>query len=102
MTINDEILIIANQLANQGKKPSVALIKTKISQPVPLPQLISVLKNWQHEPDFICATPKSDPKEYKVPNEEQAFSQLVAQAIMPLEQEIVELKRMIQTLIDKN
>ncbi len=52
MTTIDEILICANQLANQGKKPSVALIKSKLSSKVPLPTIISTLKNWHHEPDF--------------------------------------------------
>ena len=55
MTISDEISIIANQLANQGRTPTVALIKGKLSQPTPLPRIISVLKSWQHEPDFIKA-----------------------------------------------
>jgi hypothetical protein len=54
MTIIDEILICANQLANAGKKPSVALVKAKLSQPVPLPTLITTLKSWQHQPDFIA------------------------------------------------
>ncbi len=53
MTIIDEISICANQLANAGKKPTVALVKAKLKQAVPLPTLISTLKTWQHEPDFI-------------------------------------------------
>ena len=56
MTIIDEILIAANTLANAGKKPTVALIKAKLNQSVPLPLLISTLKNWQHQPDFIAVT----------------------------------------------
>ncbi len=55
MTIIDEISICANQLANAGKKPTVALVKAKLRQAVPLPTLISTLKTWQHEPDFIAA-----------------------------------------------
>lgn len=54
MTITDEILICANQLANAGKKPTVALVKAKLSQRVPLATLISTLKNWQHQPEFIA------------------------------------------------
>ncbi len=55
MTIIDEISICANQLANAGKKPTVALVKAKLRQAVPLPTLISTLKTWQHEPDFITS-----------------------------------------------
>jgi len=53
MTIIDEILICANQLANAGKKPTVALVKSKLSQSAPLITIITTLKNWQHQPDFI-------------------------------------------------
>ena len=54
MTINDEILILANQIANKGSKPAVALIKAKLKKKVPLPVIISTLKTWQHEPSFIA------------------------------------------------
>ena len=60
MTIIDEILICANQLANAGKKPSVALVKAKLSQPAPLATLITTLKSWQHQPDFISLTVKEE------------------------------------------
>jgi len=56
MTIIDEILICANQLANAGKKPTVALIKSKLSQRAPLATVITTLKGWQHQPDFIAPT----------------------------------------------
>ena len=54
MTLNEEINICANQLANEGKKPSVALIKAKLSQRAPLTVIITALKNWQHQPEFIA------------------------------------------------
>ena len=60
MTITDEILSCANQLANAGKKPSVALVKAKLSQPVPLPTIIATLKNWQHQPEFTPGKPKEE------------------------------------------
>ena len=58
MTITDEILICANQLANAGTKPTVALIKARLSQRPPLATLITTLKNWQHQPEFIALTSK--------------------------------------------
>ncbi len=54
MTVIDEILICANQLANAGKKPTVALIKAKLTQRAPLAMVITTLKNWQHQPEFIA------------------------------------------------
>ncbi|AAZ27433.1 MULTISPECIES: hypothetical protein [Colwellia] len=56
MTIIDEILICANQLANAGTKPTVALVKAKLSQRAPLATVITTLKGWQHQPDFIAPT----------------------------------------------
>ena len=56
MTIIDEILICANQIANAGTKPTVALVKAKLSQRPPLATLITTLKNWQHQPDFVAPT----------------------------------------------
>ena len=54
MTVIDEILICANQLANVGTKPTVALVKAKLTQRAPLAIVITTLKNWQHQPDFIA------------------------------------------------
>ncbi len=58
MTLNEEITICANQLANEGKKPTVALIKAKLSQRAPLTEIIATLKNWQHQPEFIALSNK--------------------------------------------
>jgi hypothetical protein len=102
MTINDEILAIANQLANQGKKPSVALIKTKVSQPTPLPQIISVLKTWQHDPSF---TKVNMSKTIDIPEKNDKRDELtliIDQAIQPLKDEIKTLKRLVEKLIAKN
>ncbi|GLX79981.1 hypothetical protein tinsulaeT_33210 [Thalassotalea insulae] len=103
MTINDEILAIANQLANNGQKPTVALIKTRLSQSVPLPKIISVLKSWQHQPEFT-EVENGSADSTELPRQEHIhaqISQAVEQAIQPLKNEIYELKALIQTLIDK-
>lgn len=65
MTTIDEILICANQLANAGKKPTVALVKAKLTQRVPLATIINTLKNWQHQPDFLEAEEKQAEKACK-------------------------------------
>lgn len=102
MTINDEILAIANQLANQGKKPTVALIKTKIAKQVPLPQIISVLKTWQHDPEFIEITSSNELIANKITSRDNEISTLINQEIQPLKDEIQALKLLIKQLIDKN
>ncbi|GAA6206449.1 hypothetical protein [Thalassotalea sp. SU-HH00458] len=102
MTINDEILAIANQLANQGKKPTVALIKTRLSQPVPLPQLIATLKTWQHEPSFTEINTVETTAIKEEPKNNDALTEIINQAITPLKDEINSLKLMIEQLINKS
>ncbi|MGB1198756.1 MAG: hypothetical protein ACPG46_06900 [Thalassotalea sp.] len=98
MTISEEILIVANRLANSGKKPTVALVKTKLSQPVPLAQLINVLKNWQHQPEhveFKSNNTTTSTKKEVIAND---ISQQIEKAIAPLYQEIEQLKKEIANL----
>ena len=102
MTINDEILAIANKLANQGKKPTVALIKTKISQPVPLPQIISILKTWQHDPNFTEITKVESADVTEKHNSNEELSLIINQAIQPLKDEVKALKLLVEQLIEKH
>lgn len=98
MTIKEEILTIANQLANQGQKPSVALIKTKLSQNVALPTIISVLKSWQHDPNFTQVKQTTTPAVQKI-DEIDTTKQLIEQAIAPLKVEIETLKQQVKQLL---
>ncbi len=102
MTTSDEISIIANRLANAGKTPSVALIKSQLNQTIPLPQIIAVLKNWQHDPKFIQAKDQkvSSIKHSPLTPDNQEISALIAEAIAPLQKEVSELKQLLQKLLD--
>jgi len=101
MTINDEITILANQLANAGNKPTVALIKAKLNKKVPLPLIISALKVWQHEPNFISIPETSvEVKEEKDTTEEtDTFRQSLNEELVQMKQEIIELKQLVKQLI---
>ncbi len=95
----EEILVIANELANEGKKPSVALIKTRLTQTIPLPTIISVLKNWQHQPDYSVSTLVSDKKREAKDNiiiSKTELKQAIEQAIAPLKQELHEIKQLLK------
>ena len=111
MTISEEILICANQFANEGKKPTVALIKGKLSQRIPLPIIIQTLKNWQHEPSFIkkpetamSATSQIKDKESSLGSailEEQIkliVSQTVERELTDIKKELNDMKTLIKTL----
>ncbi len=97
MTIKDEIIAIANQLANQGKKPSVALIKKRLSSSVALPMLISTLKNWQHEPERVQITQTSSVTEHPVCDETLTKAE-VMKLIAPLQAEITQMKALLVQL----
>ncbi|MBA6391408.1 hypothetical protein H4J38_11555 [Colwellia sp. BRX10-3] len=102
MTIFDEISIIANKLANDGKVPSVALIKSQLSQATPLPKIIAALKNWHHDPEFIRSPHQEISSkaltELKPVHEE--ISLQIANALVPLQQEIAELKQQVKQLLE--
>jgi hypothetical protein len=104
MTTFDEILIIANQLANQGKKPTVALVKSKLTSAFPLPTIIKVLKSWHHQPEFI---------QFKEPNAVKSaltikkqkvdeIELIVENALTPIKAELDDIKSQLALLIANN
>ncbi len=99
MNINEEILVIANKLADEGKKPTVALIKTQLSKPVPLPTIISILKTWQHQPNYSAKKSVSTHLESndndKIILSTAQFKELLQQAIQPLEEELKAIKKLL-------
>ncbi|SET56882.1 hypothetical protein [Thalassotalea agarivorans] len=54
MTSINDIHQIANKLKNEGKQPTTALVKSRVTGNVPLPTIIQAMKSWQHEPDNIA------------------------------------------------
>lgn len=106
MTITDEIIAIANQLANQGKKPSVALVKNKLSQQVPLPLLISTLKNWQHEPDRtqtnMMNSEAIDNIEHTLKQNDNLSASDINELLTPIKTELAEIKLLLAQLVNQN
>jgi len=93
----------ANQLAREGKKPSVALIKSRISQPASLREIIETLKTWQFNPN--ANIPTNDSPAVTTEDVADPTAALIADAIAsvreefaPLRQEVTELKAEIAAL----
>lgn len=103
MTISEEILAIANQLANQGKQPSVALVKAKLSTNTPLPTIINILKSWQHDPNYVSPTfsQQSQNNQELLTPESRALTELISSALAPIEKELAEIKQLLNELIKK-
>ncbi|GGD66947.1 hypothetical protein [Lacimicrobium alkaliphilum] len=47
------ILSLCQSLAKSGKTPSVALIKSQASHPLPLPDILAVLQKWRKDPNIV-------------------------------------------------
>jgi len=102
MTISDEITIIANQLANEGKTPSVALVKAKLTHTVPLPKIIGVLKVWQHDPTFIKLPSTNNLNSKQTVQENLTEDKTIELALNPIKKELSEIKELLNQLLDLN
>ncbi len=98
MTYINEILILANQFANIGKKPSVALIKSKLNAQVPLPIIINVLKNWTHDPHFISQTKIDTEVKITKPDTETKLLKSIEKDMSKMRSELDELKKQVKML----
>ncbi|EIV1855006.1 hypothetical protein ACWOGY_003529 [Vibrio vulnificus] len=45
--VTKELEAVLEQLQQQGKEPSVALVKTRLKTSVPMPAIIAALKSWK-------------------------------------------------------
>ncbi len=45
--VSQELTDVLEQLHQEGKEPTVALVKARLSTPIPMPALITALKSWK-------------------------------------------------------
>ncbi|UPQ87297.1 hypothetical protein [Vibrio sinaloensis] len=45
--VSQELKDVLERLHAEGKEPTVALVKARLSTPVPMPALITTLKSWK-------------------------------------------------------
>ncbi len=45
--VTKELEAVMEQLQQEGKEPSIALVKARMKTPVPMPALIAVIKSWK-------------------------------------------------------
>jgi len=96
------IVDAANRVAQEGKQPTVALIKSRLTQPASLRDIIETLKTWQFDPH--ASVPKKQVVT-KTSTETDPTAALIAtvtasvrEELVPLRQEICALKAEIATL----
>lgn len=83
--VTEELTAAIQSLVDQGKEPSVALVKARLSTPVPMPAIIMALKGWKNK--------------QRIPKVEVANpTQTDAQRIEQLEQQLASLLLRIEKL----
>ncbi|CAM2757989.1 hypothetical protein QTO01_05705 [Vibrio mytili] len=45
--VTKELEAVMTQLQQQGKEPTVALVKARMKTPVPMPAIIATIKSWK-------------------------------------------------------
>ncbi|QUM87801.1 DNA-binding protein [Moritella sp. 36] len=97
------IVDAANQLALEGKKPSMALIKSRLTQPANMRDIIETLKTWRFDPNAVVP-PKNTPASTSIDVADPTAALIataiasVREEITPLRQEVIELKAEIAAL----
>ncbi|WP_047045545.1 hypothetical protein [Vibrio mexicanus] len=89
--VTKELETILAGLAEQGKEPTVALVKARLSTSVPIPALIATIKSWKSANRVpkveVSAAPKSDAD--KLADLEKQV-QALTQRVISLEQQLSE------------
>ena len=88
-----EIFDICWGLQKEGKAPTVALIKSRLSAPTPLPLIIAGLKQWRTNPGIKSDTqpPSASGPDTTPPTLEQRVEQLES-LVKALQDELTQLK----------
>ncbi|UYI46424.1 hypothetical protein OFO16_11310 [Vibrio natriegens] len=91
--VTKELETVMEQLQQEGKEPSVALVKARMKTPVPMPALITALKSWKSAnrvPKIEIAAQKTS-EEDRLTALENTIAQLTAR-IAELEKKLSENK----------
>lgn len=81
--VTEELQRVLSALTEEGKEPTVALVKARLSMPVPMPAIITTIKSWKSS--------------HKVPKVEVAATQTALSA----EQRIAQLEQQMQALTER-
>ena len=99
----DHIILLAQQISQEGKVPSIALLKARLPKNVPLPSIIQGLKLWKENPQKAVTVPAEADINESIENKHNtSFDALIDTkiklALTPLIVEIDTLKNQIANL----
>ncbi|MBC6487045.1 hypothetical protein [Aeromonas hydrophila] len=87
-----EIIRIANELAAKGITPSTAMVKARLSQPVPMAELLKVLSQWKQHP---ASPPEAGSTAQMPPSPAAEPTLLLAERLERLEQKVDRLTQLL-------
>lgn len=92
--MHSEIYRIAYQLNAEGKNPSVALIRARLSTPTSLPVIVQALQQWKLTPELgkEVPTPPTPPTSEE-PSDNESVEQRLSQLESKMEQVLELLKK---------
>ena len=96
MKISD-IIQICQTLKQQGKQPSIALIKSRADKGTPMPTLISGLQQWRSDPNIELTQENLDTSSTNKPLTLEERVKTLEQEVKDLKHEITELKSFISS-----
>ncbi|PJG60542.1 hypothetical protein [Aeromonas cavernicola] len=99
-TPNQEIIRIANELAAKGISPTTAMIKARLSQPVPMAELLKALSQWKQQPSAEQCEPACTTSDTPVSPPPLTLQQL-GQQLDRLEQKVDRLIALLSQQGDK-
>jgi hypothetical protein len=99
---NQDIFQACQSLVQEGKQPTVALIKTRLTTPLPLPSIIAGLKAFQANPKVILK--RDSDNQASCANQSAGLAnsnlshEVLVNKVLMLEQQVAELKQSQQKL----
>lgn len=89
--VSDELKSVLEGLQAQGKEPTVALVKARMSTPVPMPALITTIKSWKSAnrvPKVEVAAPQDNTTDKLAQLEQQVIA--LTERVTQLEAKLAE------------
>ena len=96
------IVALCEKLIAQKKQPSVALIKKLSNRPLPLPEVISVLRRWKEDPEKLPIPTDEDMSEPETASTPTQKITELEQRVIHLEQQLTELTDVLNKLTNNN
>lgn len=98
----DRIILVAQQLAKEGKKPNTAIMKARLPKNTPLPNIIQGLKLWQSDPnkeiDIVIENKATEVVSSNNGSIDELINNKITQAIAPLKEQISALNEQLNKL----